>query len=221
MHVKLPTLEELSKYRCYFFDFDGVVLESGNIKTEAFLELYDGLGISKQVKKHHLENQGVSRYDKFRWIAENLLGKEYSDEMGIELGIQFSKLVKAKVIAAPFVQGFEKLIKYLNEKTDSYCVIASGTPQNELAEIVQERRLSKYFHEVYGSPKTKDQIVLEVTKRKEFEPRQCLFFGDASTDYEAAEATGLDFYARLSSELKDFWAGVDYKFGTLDFEEIR
>ena len=51
------------------FDFDGVVLESLNVKTNAFKKLYEPYGsdISKKVVEHHLENGGVSRFDKIKF----------------------------------------------------------------------------------------------------------------------------------------------------------
>lgn len=219
MEIKKPGLDALKNYRCFFFDFDGVVLESGDIKTVAFVELYDGLGIDEEVKKHHLENQGISRYDKFRWIAENLLGQNYTEDMGKELGKRFSALVKEKVIAAPFVPGFQELINHLSGNS-CYCVIASGTPEIELIDIVEKRGLSQHFNEVHGSPKSKEAIVNDVVNRKGFDTSECLFFGDASTDYEAAMATELDFYARLTDDLKDYWEKADYTYGSLDFSDL-
>lgn len=220
MEIKKPDLAALKNYRCFFFDFDGVVVESGDIKTEAFIELYEGLGISEEVKKHHLENQGISRYDKFRWIAENLLDQTYTEAMGQELGLRFSSLVKQKVIAAPIVPGFPDLIRSLTDYS-CYCVIASGTPEDELIDIVEKRGLSEHFNEVHGSPKSKASIVKDVINRKGFQTEDCLFFGDASTDYEAATATSLDFYARLTDELQDYWEMADYTYGSLDFSHLR
>ncbi|MFT4805179.1 MAG: beta-phosphoglucomutase-like phosphatase (HAD superfamily), partial [Psychroserpens sp.] len=83
VEIKQPTWSDLKKYECVFFDFDGVIVESGDIKTEAFMELYEVHGIQEAVKKHHLENQGVSRFDKFEWIAKNLLNETYSEEKGV------------------------------------------------------------------------------------------------------------------------------------------
>jgi phosphoglycolate phosphatase-like HAD superfamily hydrolase len=199
-----------------FFDFDGVVLESGDIKTEAFLELYEGQGIEAEVKEHHLSNQGVSRFGKFKWIAENLLNQTYTDQMGQELGNRFSALVKQKVIAAPFVKGFPEMMGSIAQ-SDIYCVVASGTPDTELQSIVKERNIGAWFHEVHGSPATKAQIVEDVLSRKGFERADCLFFGDASTDHEAAQVTSIDFCARLTQELSEYWNSVDYKYGLPDF----
>jgi len=203
-----------------FFDFDGVVLESGNIKTDAFVELYAGTGIEGQVREHHLAHQGVARYEKFKWISENLLKEEHTQEMGTELGNRFSELVKAKVLAAPFVPGFREMITFIRQQ-NIYCVVASGTPQEELRGIVMDRKLSPFFDEVYGSPRKKAEITLEVLQRKQFRKEDCLFFGDASTDHQAAEQTDIDFFARLTPELSDYWDNATYKYGALDFSKMQ
>lgn len=219
MEIKLPKLSELLSYQCMFFDFDGVVLESGDIKTEAFIELYDGLGIEDEVKHHHLTNQGVSRYGKFKWIAENLLHQVYTEEMGRDLGERFSALVKQKVITAPFVPGFVDMMDRIASQ-DIYCVIASGTPDTELKSIVNERNIGAWWHEIHGSPAKKEEIIEDVLFRKGFHKSNCLFFGDASTDHEAADITSVDFYARITNELRDYWAQASYKYGSLNFIEI-
>lgn len=220
MEIKVPKLSDLLSYQCMFFDFDGVVLESGDIKTEAFLELYDGLGITDEVRHHHLSNQGVSRFGKFKWIAENLLNQAYTDQMGLELGDRFSALVKQKVIAAPFVPGFTDMMEEIAER-DIYCVIASGTPDSELKSIVKERNIGHWWHEVHGSPAKKQEIVEDVLARKGFNRASCLFYGDASTDHEAAEVTSLDFYARLTDELTSYWNKASYKYGSPDFKVLH
>ena len=211
---------DLAKYKCMFFDFDGVVLESGDIKTDAFVELYVGTGIEEQVKAHHLAHQGVGRYEKFKWIAENLLNQEHSRAMGEELGKRFSELVKAKVLSAPFVPGFREMLTFIRQQ-NIYCVVASGTPQEELSDIVLSRKLNPFFDEVYGSPRKKAEIALEVMERRRFQPQNCLFFGDASTDHQAAEEVGIDFFARLTPELSDYWQKVEYKYGAEDFSHIQ
>ena len=51
-----------------FFDFDGVILNSVNVKTEAFRDMYKQYGddIAQKVVNHHLANGGVSIFEKFR-----------------------------------------------------------------------------------------------------------------------------------------------------------
>jgi phosphoglycolate phosphatase-like HAD superfamily hydrolase len=219
VEIKQPTWSDLKKYECVFFDFDGVIVESGDIKTEAFMELYEAHGIQEAVKKHHLENQGVSRFDKFEWIAKNLLNETYSEEKGAALGGRFSALVKENVIKSPSVLGVNELILALKEN-NTYLVVASGTPEHELKEIMKSRQIDFHFDEIHGSPKSKVSIVQRVMKSKGYAPDNCLFIGDASTDYEAAQQECLGFYARLTPELADYWQSVPYQFGTEDFDKI-
>ena len=50
-----------------FFDFDGVIADSVNVKTEAFEKIYLPYGkeIAEKVINHHRENGGMSRFEKF------------------------------------------------------------------------------------------------------------------------------------------------------------
>ena len=60
------------------FDFDGVIAESVNVKTEAFSILYQPYGkdVVKKVVKHHLTNGGVSRFEKFKIYHKEFLNIE-------------------------------------------------------------------------------------------------------------------------------------------------
>ena len=55
-------------YKAYFFDFDGVLADSVEVKTLAFAKLFEefGAGIQEKVVAHHRNHGGMSRYDKFR-----------------------------------------------------------------------------------------------------------------------------------------------------------
>jgi phosphoglycolate phosphatase-like HAD superfamily hydrolase len=187
-----------------FFDFDGVILESANVKTEAFVELFKKYPhIQGSVKQHHLQNQGVSRYKKFEWIYENLLHQPLSELESQELGKQFSNLAFDKVVQSPFVPGALELLQSIHHR--SLCFIASGTPEEELKQIVSKRNLAFYFEDVCGIPRSKTQIVLEIIQKYKLNPLDCWFIGDATTDYEAAKETKLNFIARTSESLNSYW----------------
>ena len=187
-----------------FFDFDGVILESANVKTEAFVELFKQYPhLQESIKKHHLQNQGVSRYKKFEWIYENLLHQPLSELGSQTLGKEFSNLAFDKVVQSPFVPGALELLQSIHHR--SLCFIASGTPEEELKQIVLKRNLALYFKEVCGIPRSKTQIVLEMMKRYQLTPSHCWFVGDATTDYEAAKETNLNFIARTSESLNSYW----------------
>ena len=60
------------------FDFDGVIIDTASIKTEAFYKLFRkyGSNIAKKAKNYHLENEGISRFEKFEYIINKFLKKK-------------------------------------------------------------------------------------------------------------------------------------------------
>src|SRR5688500_2811176 len=97
------------------FDFDGVILESSDIKTEAFVELFahHGAAVAEGVREHHLARLGVSRFRKFEWIYEHLLGRKITDEESAELGDRFNALVIRRVLDCPMVRGAREALAAL------------------------------------------------------------------------------------------------------------
>ena len=65
-------MKRISQYKYLIFDCDGVILNSNNIKTEAFGEVvaYFGDQASKSLINFHLERGGISRYEKFKYFVE-------------------------------------------------------------------------------------------------------------------------------------------------------
>lgn len=196
------------RVRAVVFDFDGVIVESGDIKTEAFLELFaDYPHHLDAIKRHHLDNLGVSRFKKFAWIYQNVLREPYDTGEKIRLGDRFSAIVFQKVCETPLVAGAREALEVL-AKAGVHLVVASGTPQDELDRIVDARGLRGFFAEVHGSPTEKATAVSAVIKRWGLAPTEVLFVGDGTTDHEAATRTGVRFLARRTPDLAAHWASV-------------
>ena len=111
----------IDRYKAFFFDFDGVIADSVNVKTDAFAEIYSPYGkkVVSQVISHHIFHGGISRYEKFRYYHRNFLKKQISEAEVEELAQKFSNLVIQKVIEAPFISGapeFLELVKAKNKK---------------------------------------------------------------------------------------------------------
>jgi beta-phosphoglucomutase-like phosphatase (HAD superfamily) len=146
--------------KAVIFDFDGVILESSDIKTEAFRDLFRGYPEKLDaIVSYHLDNGGISRFVKFRHIYENMLRLAISPEEEQRLGRRFSELVLEKVLKAPFVPGAMEFIRRYRDRYGLY--VASGTPSGELAHIVKARGLDIFFREVHGSPPGKPDIIRE------------------------------------------------------------
>lgn len=184
--------------KAVIFDFDGVIVESARIKTEAFRKLFSKWPDKvDDIVSYHIKNMGISRYNKFKYFYENILKEPYSEEIGLELGKQFSELV-LEIKKAPLVKG----TKVFLEETyhNRLLFIASGTPQKELDEIVSFRGLAKYFKAVCGTPATKTEIIKYILKEYELEKDQVVFVGDAESDRRASEDVGSHFILRKTPE---------------------
>lgn len=182
------------KWEAVFFDFDGVILDSVNVKTEAFAEMFRPYGpeIEAKVVNYHLSHGGVSRFEKFRFWYKNYLNCPIDDQLIDELSKRFSDLVLKKVIAAPFIEGALETLKFA-KSLNLPAYVVSGTPEDEVQCIVRARGLEAYFAEVHGSPRRKEEIILDILQRKGYKPSSCLYIGDALTDYLAARKTGVFF----------------------------
>lgn len=190
------------RWQAVFFDFDGVILDSVDIKTKAFAGMFREYGpdIEKEVIAYHLENGGISRFDKFRHYYENILGKSVSESELELLGDKFSGLVLKGVLEAPFIAGALDALKQLIKKGIPAYVV-SGTPQDEIEYIVIKRKLSRFFKEVHGSPRSKKKIIKQIFKKTSLSGDGCLFIGDAMSDYRAAQDTGVCFLGIINKDV--------------------
>jgi Predicted phosphatase/phosphohexomutase len=179
------------KWEAVFFDFDGVILDSVDVKTKAFTKMFREYGqeVEKKVVEYHLNNGGVSRFDKFRYYYEKILNKPVNEEIIKTLSEQFADLVVEGVLASPFIPGARESLEEL-KNNNIPCYIVSATPHEEINLIVEEKELSGYFKEVHGSPRKKWEICQEIINKENYNPQNCLVIGDAMSDYEAAFKNG-------------------------------
>ncbi len=186
---------ERNKTRAIIFDFDGVILESVDIKTKAFADLFkdypDKVG---EVVALHVSHGGLSRFEKFEMIYRDILQQPLSEEKKTELGGRFSGYVYQGVLQSPFVEGAEEFLKKYHQKMPFF--IASGTPDGEIKSLVKERGLGQYFKEVFGSPAKKSEIIVKILKDFNFLPQEVIFVGDSINDFEGAKEAGVKFIWR-------------------------
>ena len=186
--------------KAILFDFDGVLVESVDIKTKAFAKLFEKEGpeIVNKVVEFHLANGGVSRFKKFDYIYKELLKRPITDEIRMELGNKFANLVIQNVLDAPWIPGVQEFLENYSEKLDLY--IVSGTPDNELKYIVENKSVSKYFKCVLGSPATKGNLIKHILSKHSYKNEHVVFVGDAITDLNGALEANVSFIGKISNK---------------------
>ncbi len=204
-----------------FFDFDGTIVESDEIKIDAFREIFSNFDCDKveRLVEYHVKHGGLSRYEKFRYFYSEILEADISNELLDELGRKFSEIVFDKVIQAPLVAGFRDFAeKYFREIP---CFVASGTPTEELIEVAEAKDLSKYFREIAGSPPKKLHVVENFLERYRFHPAKCVFFGDSETDLDSAKHFDMKFVLIRNKDNENLESPSDEVWSDFREKEIR
>ena len=179
--------------RGIIFDFDGVIAQSVEVKTDAFAKIYMtyGTDIVDRVVEHHESNGGMSRFEKFQLYHELFLKKSISKNKIKDLASQFSKLVVKKVIEAPYVPG---ALEYIQKCYDKYNLfISTGTPTKEIQEILIGRGIEHYFTDVFGSPDKKNTHINNIEAKYGIRTNEWIFYGDSDTDLDAAKNANIPF----------------------------
>ena len=201
------------------FDFDGVLCESLEVKKEAFRKLF--LDYPDQVDRivdFHMQNGGMSRFDKFEIIFRDFLDEKLTQERSMKLGNQFRDYCYEGVIQSPYVKGAKDFLeKYFEE---FMLFIVSGTPQEEMMEIVDAKGLSKYFKGIYGSPANKGDLVIKILNENNISHNKAIFVGDALADYEGAKESGVPFIARMHEEYPDPFSQLQIEARIKDLLEL-
>jgi len=192
--------KDIESYQAIMFDFDGVLAECMDVKTEAFAQIYEPYGkdVVNKVVKHHVENGGISRYVKIKYYHEEYLKQQINEEQVEKIAKQFSDLVVDKVVKSDWVKGAKEFLEKNYKKIDMYVI--SGTPEEELKKIVKKRNMEKYFKGVYGSPDTKPVILRRIITKKGYNPDKVMYIGDSLSDYRDSQKAEVKFLGRLLNE---------------------
>lgn len=185
-------MREFSDIGC-FFDFDGVLVDSVGIKTTAFRKLFESFGEETLAKvlEHHRLNGGISRIDKIQYSHTHFVGSPLSEAELQAWGRRYSQQVVEQVIDAPWIAGAEDFLVRMQGRCPIFVI--SGTPEDELKKVIQARNMEGYFTEILGSPIRKPAHIRNLLNTYQLVPENCVFIGDALTDYDAARETGLHF----------------------------
>jgi phosphoglycolate phosphatase-like HAD superfamily hydrolase len=194
-----------AKIKTILWDFDGVIVDSMQIKGNGFIELfkqknYDNLYLQK-LEKYHYKNGGVSRFDKIKYFYTNIIKQEIKDDEIIALANKFAQIIKENIFNKQnLINNSVNFIKQNYKKYNFH--IVSGSEHKELNEICEYFKLSQYFISINGSPITKDILVQNVINKCNYNKKETILIGDALGDYNVCKHNNIIFYGYNNLELK-------------------
>lgn len=190
-----------SDYDLLIFDCDGVILVSNTLKIDAMRSALTEFDITTdEVNRCALffaENFGKSRFYHVDYFVKELLNISASmaEQFKADLLASYSRKCKSLYLLAdstPFIND-------IFVKSSAIKYVASGSEQQELRDVFQQRALDHHFIEILGSPEKKVNHVTQVLANHP--TSTAVMIGDAVSDLEAAKDNNIDFifYSPLSN----------------------
>lgn len=192
-----------SQIELILWDFDGVLINSNEIREHGFLKVLAGFPEKHTTKllNFHRMNGGLSRYVKFRYFIEECLKETASDEIINAYANSFSAIMQEflvdKNLLIPETINFVKT-NYLKVPMH----IVSGSDQAELQSLCKQLDIAKYFISINGSPTTKSLLVSTILADSHAEIDRVVLVGDSINDYNAAHSNGIKFSAYNNESLE-------------------
>lgn len=182
--------------RAIVLDFDGVIVESNQIKHKAFSDLFlQYPDYYDEIMAYHHSHNAVDRHQKFRYIMEQIMKQDYSEKCATLWTSKFADMTRKQIIDCPYVAGAREFLLDLSIHYPIF--LASATPLDELKIILEALGILPMFAEVYGAPTKKTRIFEEIAKNEDLRPDEILFIGDSYEDYVSAQQFGCMFIARI------------------------
>ena len=193
------------KVNTILFDCDGVILNSNQLKTQAYYNVtFPSYGheLARSLTTYLAKNTGKPRDHFFDHFLRNIVPPDISGPGLKELVSAVTKEVYKGLMECEI----SPCLFELREKTaDIKWFVVSGGVEKELRDVFQNRSLFDLFDGgIYGGPMAKDEILSSLIKKNHIK-FPALFIGDSKYDYEVASRAKLDFlFVSDWSEFKDW-----------------
>ena len=183
--------------RALVLDFDGTIVESNDIKTEAFAALFARFPEhAGAMLDYHHAHVSESRYVKFEHLVYQRLGRKGDRALVDQLAGEFSSLLRERMLICPMVAGAPEFLEEFSAKVPLY--ISSVTPEPELVRLLEARKLAGFFRRVFGCPPWSKKEAIAAVLQNCGGSEGVALIGDSTGDEHAASACGIEFIARDS-----------------------
>jgi len=175
------------------FDFDGVLVDSNNIKRDAFWYMFDENSKLRDVMRGFVDkNPEATRYEKLNWLFDTLSKPEEEREAFVKkYSDQYNTIIQKGILEKGIFEGAQDMLKQLSEKYPLY--ISTGTPMKSIEQTLNTLGIRHYFKDIYAKPMTKVESTREILNIHNVQAQEILIVGDGPSDLNAARETGCWF----------------------------
>ena len=207
--------------RCLVFDFDGTLVPSNALKRNAFRDVVAEIdGAADHVAAIVAANPTLDRHSVFaRFCAE-----QHAAGDPTQLAIRYGNVCHDGILALLATGATGELMRTLREEGFDLH-IASATPRDALARLLDSAALSDLFTSLHGAPQCKSAALGEIIVTGGHHRNDVAMIGDGDDDRDAAAQIGCHF-VRVGGDAAELYrADTDtarcFLFKCLDLPELR
>lgn len=176
-----------------FLDFDGVIMDSMDLKLEAYCHAFAGCGFTREaIHQMQLASAGLSRVKTIPLIYLALAGKPMPDPLfqsTLERFTAHDEASRGEMTLKPGAMEFLETARAMRV----HMAVVTGTPQVAIDRTISQFNLGVYFLKICGTPGGKVEHLEEMIEGYRLDAGECWFVGDAIMDQRAAESAKVRF----------------------------
>ena len=185
------------KIKLVILDFDGVIVESNDIKDQVFQQIFSRYPDHYDtLLNYHRTYVSLSRYAKFDFLVQTIKANN-GEDLKNELLADFSAITLELMKTVPFVKGAKIFLEEMYQQLPLY--LASVTPIQDLEIILENLQLRHFFKDVYGCPPwNKPDAIKDILNKEKISSQETVLVGDSYGDQRAAKENKIHFIGRDS-----------------------
>lgn len=180
------------------FDFDGTLVDSNDIKRQAFYELLPKDTRFASILDKILETNYTATRQEILSLAMELYHSEpnVARAHAQDCIHRYGEITTRMVAKCPQIEGAEDVLEALFQCGYSLA-LNSGTPKDVLVEIAHIRGWTHWFTHILGAPQSKRENTAFLVERMDIPSSAVVMVGDRETDREGAKEANCHFIGLL------------------------
>ena len=201
------------------FDFDGTLVLSEEKKAREMAKVFrEKFRVQRGVPTAYrkVAGTGKNRQEKVTLLFRQFLRRKPTRQELRAMDEHFGFHYEQSLHRCPLMQCTNVLGEL--KKQVEFLFLLSLENKREVHRIAEHCGLGKYFAEILGGPKSKQENLLHVVKKHQLKPQEVLYVGDSAGDILAAKKVGVKVVVlqknfRYRELLKKL--GADFTFSSL------